>query len=463
MAAVLALFVVGCVHYESKPLTAASGADRLEARTFNEPGLRRFVETNRPGISRPWPLPVWELTDLTLAAYYFHPDLEIARAKLAGAEAAVSTAGARPNPTAGFSPTYDTSDSGGLSPWTLGFALDVPIETAGKRDYRLAQAQHTANASRLNFASAAWSVRSRVHRSMVELQGAKRTQEILAEHLGVENQTLDLLEARLKAGESSMTDVQFVRVAASQTALQLISAENESTQARIRLANALGVPASAMAGIALAPAEMDRLDIPADAAALRREALLNRADVLGALADYDASESALQLEIAKQYPDIHLGPGYAWDQGQKRYSLGFSFALPVFDRNQGPIAEAEAHRRQAAAGFNALQARVVSEVELALVGYRDALRKLDTAGTLIARHRERLKAAEDALAAGAIDRVEVLQLQSELGTSELARAAASNEVQLAMCSLEDAMQRPVATVGATEVPVALLNLKIESP
>ena len=37
---------------------------------------------------------------------------------------------------------------------------------------------------------------------------------------------------------------------------------------------------------------------------IRREAILNRADVRGALAEYAASQSALQLEIAKQYADL---------------------------------------------------------------------------------------------------------------------------------------------------------------
>jgi len=47
----------------------------------------------------------------------------------------------------------------------------------------------------------------------------------------------------------------------------------------------------------------------------RRQALQGRADVLAALSDYAASESALQLEVAKQYPDVHLNTGYEYDQG----------------------------------------------------------------------------------------------------------------------------------------------------
>ena len=44
-------------------------------------------------------------------------------------------------------------------------------------------------------------------------------------------------------------------------------------------------------------------------------ALTHRADVLAALAEYAAAEALLRSEIAKQYPDIHLNPGYSFDTG----------------------------------------------------------------------------------------------------------------------------------------------------
>ena len=80
---------------------------------------------------------------------------------------------------------------------------------------------------------------------------------------------------------------------------------------------------------------------------VRRQALLNRADVRGALAEYAASQSALQLEIANQYPDVHLGPGYGWNTGNagdNEWTLGVTLDLPVLNHNQGPVAEAKAKR-----------------------------------------------------------------------------------------------------------------------
>lgn len=459
-----AVLLAGCATYQPRPLSPADEANKFSARTLTDPVLGQFIASHgAPEVVNHWPPAAWNFQLLTLAAWADHPEMAVAQAKLAAAEAALTTAGGRPNPTIGFSPTYDADALGGISPWTLGFTLDWPIETAGKRGYRIAQAQHAANRARLALAQTAWQVRSRVRRSLTDLEGAMRKQEILARQLLTQNKAVTLLEARLKAGDASLTEVQLVRIAAARTELDGQEAKKQTNEARIRLADALGVPPDALAGIVFDFALIDQFPKPEEAGGLRREALLNRADVLGALADYDASQSALQLEFAKQYPDLHLGPGYAWDQGENKFTLGISLTLPVFNRNRGPIAEAEARRREAAAAFGATQAHVISEVELAFAGYRDALGKLETADALLNRQRQRVHSIERSLTAGAIDRLEFLQAQAELGTNELSHAAAFNEAQLALGALEDAMQRPAVPGSATGVPAFLLNRHDTTP
>jgi outer membrane protein, heavy metal efflux system len=78
-----------------------------------------------------------------------------------------------------------------------------------------------------------------------------------------------------------------------------------------------------------------------------------------------AAESALKLEIAKQYPDVNFSPGYDYNSGQNRRQLGLNVELPL-NRNRGPIAEAEARRVTAEKRFLAQQAMVQSELDLAL-------------------------------------------------------------------------------------------------
>lgn len=91
--------------------------------------------------------------------------------------------------------------------------------------------------------------------------------------------------------------------------------------------------------------------------------------MLGALAAYAASQAVLQGEIARQYPNLTLGPGYQLDQGKEKWSVGIGVTLPVFNRNEGPIAAAEASRAAAAANFLAVQNRVLAEVDRAVADY----------------------------------------------------------------------------------------------
>jgi DNA-binding beta-propeller fold protein YncE len=189
-------------------------------------------------------------------------------------------------------------------------------------------------------------------------------------------------------------------------------------------------------------------DVP-DLAA-RRQALVNRADVLGALSEYAASQSALQLEIAKQYPDVHLSPGYEFDQGDNKWGIGLSLELPVLNQNQGRIAESEAKRKEVAAKFNALQARVLSEIEQAVAGYRASVKKAEAAGSLNEVLATQLRAAQGMLDAGEISKVELAQRQLELTTAALAQLDARLQAQEALGALEDALQSPAALVAVSE-------------
>ena len=166
--------------------------------------------------------------------------------------------------------------------------------------------------------------------------------------------------------------------------------------ARVRVADAIGVSVKALEGAEL---RFDLFARPSTAtelmsAAARDEALRHRADILGALADYAASQSALQLEIAKQYPDVHLGPGYQYDQGDNKCTLGAHAELPVLNQNQGPIAEAAARREEAAAQFNAVQAKVLAEIERAVAAFQVSEENLATLQSLAAAQAKQREAVE---------------------------------------------------------------------
>jgi outer membrane protein TolC len=358
------------------------------------------------------------------------------------AEAGKKTAGESPNPTVSVSPAYNTTTTI-PSPWIVTASLDIPIETAGKRGYRLAQARHLSKAARLNIASAAWAVRSRVRQRLLDLYTAREMEKLLKDQQSLQAENLRLVESQAQAGAISAFELTQARIAADTTRLALRDAERQSAEAYAQLANAIGVPAAALETIRLSFAGFN--DLPADVPGndARRQALLNRSDVLAALADYAASQSALQLEIAKQYPDVHLSPGYEFDQGDNKWSLGASVTLPVINQNKGAIGEAAAHRDQAAAEFNALQANAIGDIEKALAGYRAAIQKRSDIEALRTNLLKQEKTAKAMLEAGETSKADLVALQLQLSASELSRLDALTKSQQALGQLEDALQSPL--------------------
>lgn len=439
------LILAGCVKYHPKPLFPESAIASFESRTLISSELRAFMEKNLQNKAEQWPPDSWDLEMLSLAAFYYSPELDVARAKWGIAKAQVKNAGRRPNPTVTYTPEFDTNPLAGLSPWILGFNLDIPIETAGKRGYRIAQAENLSEAARLNIAGDAWRVRSRLRAALLKLYTAEHQEKILQKQLAVYNDLVGALEHRLEFGEASSPEITQMRILRDQADRDRIDAQKQDIEARAELARVMGVSPDSLKDIVISTSVFD--DLPAEAwlpsKEVRRMALQNRADLLAALEEYKASEAALRLEIARQYPDLHLGPGYNWDQGENKWALGLSVTLPVFDRNRGPIAEAEANRSAEDAKFFQLQTQIISDSELALASYKATKENWEKTDYILAEKEKYVQSVETKFKAGEVDRLAYLSAQLEYSSAELVRLAALLSVQKALGLLEDSMQRPL--------------------
>jgi outer membrane protein TolC len=115
----------------------------------------------------------------------------------------------------------------------------------------------------------------------------------------------------------------------------------------------------------------------------------------------------------------------------------------VFHQNQGPIAEAKARREEAAARFNAVQARVLGQIERAVEVFEVSEKNLATLGSLAMAQEKQRELVEAQLKAGAADQLELVSAQVELGAAELVRLDGQVKFQQAFGALEDALQRPV--------------------
>jgi len=436
----LAVHAVGCAHYTPQPVTAEQTLDGFAARRLDAPDLAQFLRDGA-GIES-WPPAQWDFDALTLAAFYYSPELDVARAHWAVAQAGMITAGMRPNPTAGIGSGYN-STTVGINPWIPEVLLDLTIETAGKREIREAQSGHLAEAARLEVLAAAWRARSRLRAAYVALFVAQGREANLTRQRDLRAESVRLLEVQLQAGEISPNELTQARIALNDIRLAVLDAALQARQARIALAGAIGVPVAALDGVELTLADMEQLERSLPGDEMRRRALVNRTDILAALADYGASEATLQLEIAKQYPDIHLLPGFQYDQVAAKWALGVGFTLPIFNKNEGPIAEAEAAREESAARVLAAQAGVFNDIDAAMAAYQAAAEKSAATEELIAQLQEQASLSSTAYRLGEVSRLASLSAQLELAAGELARLETLGQAQQAAGELENAIQSPL--------------------
>ena len=337
-----------------------------------------------------------------------------------------------------------------VSPWFPGLSFDVPIETAGKRAKRISRAEHLAEAARLNIATAAWQVRSTLRAALIDASTAERRRTLLQQQFDAQQAIARLLEQRLAVGNASALDVSLARVPQIRLQADLSDARRVAAESRARLAEAIGVPLRGIETLSVQyPLSPEAAPRPTSEDA-RRGALQHRADILSSLAAYEASQANLQVEIARQYPDLHLGSGYQWDQGENKWNLALSLELPIFNRNQGPIAEAQARRKEAAAQLLALQAKVVGGIDRATAAQLATHEQFAESERVREALRDRLKLVEARLAAGGADQLEFQTAKTELSASELTLLDAEVKGAQAAGQLEDALQIPFQALSVIE-------------
>jgi outer membrane protein TolC len=431
----------GCRHVAPAPMDPPARAAAFEARTLDAEDLHAFLATAL-GSDLPWPMRRWDVSALTAAALWFQPDFAVVRANAAGATAAIVTAGARPNPTLALIPEYVTNP-GGMTPWGPTVQFDWPIETGGKRARRIEHARAAAASAALAARGAAWAVQHQIATALVDVVTAQRRVASLSHEVDGDRTLAALVDARVAAGTVAAGIAASFHLARLDGERQLGEAEVQERTARAALAAAIGVPARALDAVELATPIADPELATATRDTVMRRALFERPDVLAALADYAAAEATLRLQLARQWPDLHIGPGYQFDQGLNKWSVGLSLELPLLDRNDGPIGEALAARTASAAAFDATQAHVVGDVERALAQRDGARVQAARLAATAAERRAIWERLRMAARLGTADRVD--ELGAELDSLRAARASDEAELAGVQASLDlEAAVQPAA-------------------
>jgi outer membrane protein TolC len=382
----------------------------------------------------------WTDRQLAVAAIRMRAEIARARAEWRVAKAGERTAAVRP--AAGVSGDVERAVSGsdGQPPWVVSVGALASVELGGKRGARLQQARARTAEAGAGLAIETWRVTSDVRRATVGITLADAAMIGAAEELSGLRQVQELEQQRF--AEAAVTSSELARTGSDVEVarVDVARAERDRIGARAALAGAIGLPPSSLHSIAVAPSTSnacERLDsLGRDS--IQTVALTMRPQMARALAGYALAESDVRLQVARQYPDLEIGPGFIWDQGVHRWTLALALPALLALRHHEPVAEAEATRAAAGARVIEAQDSILGQLAFARETCRGARLEQVAADSQMAAAQRAKSRADAAYARGESARLETALAQLAVIRALRARREAARSSTLAGIALEEA-------------------------
>jgi outer membrane protein TolC len=325
----------GCASYHPAPLAPranlASGLSRLD---LDIPVIGAGYPSRTIDITKPL-----SADDIGLLAILNDPNLKSEQGELGVARAEVLQAELLPNPSASLGYGALLGGPGTASSFTASLSQDIAaIVTRGARTKSASARLEQVNADQL---WREWQVAQKARQLAVDISSDNRV-------IGLTEREHQLLLQEADAVKTAIARGNLATTALAPLLTAVAAAEQSLRTLRLaQLANWQDLDGQ----LGLVPSVRFALEPPVfapppdDIEGLVADLPERRPDLAGLRFGYDSAEADVRAAILGQFPAFTLGGTYTSDT-TKVVSAGpdFTFALPVFDRNQGNIARTNATR-----------------------------------------------------------------------------------------------------------------------
>lgn len=361
-------------------------------------------------------------------------------AELQSAEAQVASAETYPyNPVLEIEGADRSGAAGSTTDRSAG--ISQQLELAGQRGKRRAAAGSALDSAR--------GVASQARRELVveaalafvraangrDLVAVERAEAELARSFAT------LVERRLEAGSATAVDLALAQAGLARAERALALSEGGYRTAQARLAELIGIPGTAFVTSVGEPPD---LPAPPELGQALDLTIADRGDLAAARAQVAAAEARLRLARSERIPDLTVAARAAREEGEDVVGLGFALPLPLFQRNQGAIAAAEAELATARADLAVTELAVRREVAAAHARLEAALEARGLAERLgVTPLEEGLTLLERSFEEGKIGAAELLVYRRELVEGRRQSVAADAEAWEATAALAIAVGAPL--------------------
>lgn len=346
--AVLGLVLSACAGYRAAPLDAANTVlqDPAQAELSRAAASLSHPRLKPIAIDFAKPLTPDALAVIAVVA---NPDLKAARAKARVNDAQVFQAGLLPDPqvSLGFDKRLRGPDE--FNGWSA--ALIYELNAFRTRSVTVAGEEASRRQVRLDLAWQEWQTAGQARLLAARIGALQTILELDRRALAAAERMLTKVIAAAARGDVKSDEVQTRRIAAAEAADKTRQAERDLSTARSDLNKLLGLAPENR--IAIAPAARPAT-AAIDAETLFETAKAQRLDLAALRAGYYSQEAAVRKAVMDAFPSLQLTLTRAQDTGNNQtLSPAVNFTLPLWNRNRGGIALAEATREQLKAEYAA--------------------------------------------------------------------------------------------------------------
>ena len=397
------------------PALAAPGADAVPASV--QPGAAYSLQALR------------EMARAT------HPSVAAAEAYVEAGRAQVTTAGAYPNPEVEFLAGRSRARMPGVVAGSAqSMALTQRIDNPWQREARIDAARFGLEAREAERRGLQNDLLARLDQRFFDMLRRQAELRASQEDLGIAEQIRSKVAVRVNSGESP----RFELIKAD---TELLNAQKVAESARLRLAQARAALLSVVGPTLPADFQVDGslARSPAVPALddLRAEALARNPELLRSQAEVRRAERQLELERLRRQPELALKVANERDRELNDTRLGLVVNVPIWDRRQGPVAEAAALLSRSRSEEAGQQLVLLQALEGAYREYEIARTQVNALENGILREAEStMKVAEAAYRFGERGILEYLDAQRVFRAARNELIAARYELQLAVIDIE---------------------------
>lgn len=371
----LLMLLTGCSHRYSETSLPEPRALGSDIETYRAP--RDVHEHNRETFDFNKPIGTLTLRGARSLALMKNPELAAYSWEMRSREASTLQSGLIPNPELELEVENigGSGPFGGLDVAETTIQLSQLIELGGKRSKRLELAALEEDLAGWDYESKRLDILTETTIAFVNVLAAQERLRLSEETFRLSEQFFNTVFERVKAGKVSSIEEKKSSVTLYTSKIQRDKAEHRLDAARKRLALMWGSGSSNFDSVtgtleplhSIPPFEiMDSLMVQAP-------------EISRWNAEIKQRRAAVALEKARRFPDLSLNGGIRKfeESGDNAFVLGLSIPIPLFDRNQGGILEAQYKLRMAdeerMASYSGIRSALSEAYELLASAHTEAL------------------------------------------------------------------------------------------